>query len=267
MSNRKIISASYKEDLPAFRSEEFFKDLSNGFTLVPTKAGPMKVSLRPEDVYAYEFWTKNPSDHFMANVHTIDNICIMQWTITGYGKDIETEVPEKAEVIRRFKKLSQILLPSCMNWRYDPILISDKYSVEWHKAVFEMMCRQLRGYTKRCVISFMDEYGKIRDAVQAGIMRAPTTAEIHELAEFMGRTAPAYGITVQTCSEGKYDLRRYGIHEAPCIDAAQIEAMLGETLPDAVKTPNSFRRCYCAVNTDIGQYHICKHGCKYCYAK
>lgn len=264
---KRIISASYKDDTPAFQSEAFFESLEKGYIQIPTKAGLSRISLKPEDVYAIVFWTKNPSDHFIANMRKIQSPWYIQWTITGYNKEIEPNVPDKGKVIENFRRVSGLLGPERTMLRYDPIFISDKYSVEYHKKAFARLCSLLHGYTKRCTISFLDEYGKITPLVKAGIMRAPTLDEVNSLAEDMAKEAALHDITVQTCSEGQYDLTRFGIREAPCVDAAFIEEQFGITLPDSVKSPNSFRRCLCAVNTDIGQYHRCKHDCSYCYAK
>lgn len=266
---KRIISASYRNDTPAFKSEEFFRDLRNGYTVVRSPYGDRRISLRPEDVFCFVFWTKNPSDHFLQNMKLLRSPFYIQWTITGYGKDIEPNVLEKfgpEGLLERFKAVSKMVGPKRVVWRYDPIFISRTYTVQRHKETFEKMCATLQGYTHKCVISFMDEYGKIKDQVRSGVMRAPTPDEVNDLASFIGPTARRYGITVQTCSEGGYDLTPYGIREAPCIDAEFIEKEFGVSLPEAVRKPNSFRRCLCAVNTDIGSYHVCTHGCKYCYA-
>ena len=264
---KRIISASYKDDTPAFESVEFFKALARGYAEIPNKIGTQFISLRPEDVYCFVFWTKNPSDHFLMNMHKIKSPFYFQWTVTGYGPDMEPYVPNKDEVTERFRSLSERIGKDRVIWRYDPILISDKYTVEEHKKRFEKLCYRLAGYTERCVISFMDEYGKLKSLTAAGVMRAPTETEVHELSKFIGKTATQYGIKVQTCAEGGYDLSAYGINEGPCIDAEFIERRFGIQLPVGIKTPNSFRRCLCAINTDIGQYHRCQHDCKYCYAK
>jgi len=267
MGFKRIISASYKDDTPAFQSEEFFSNLKRGFVELQSRFGTQRISLRPEDVFCFVFWTKNPSDHFLANMDSIQSPFYFQWTITGYGKDVEPNVPDKQDVVRRFIQLSERIGRRRVVWRYDPIFIGNDYSVQGHKEAFANLCAMLQGRTERCVISFMDEYGKLKPLVNAGVMRAPTTPEVHELASFIGETAKRHGIQVQTCAEGKYDLTAYGIKEAACIDAEFIENEFGILLPQGVKTPNSFRRCLCAVNTDIGAYHRCKHDCAYCYAK
>lgn len=47
-----------------------------------------------------------------------------------------------------------------MGWRYDPIFIDDTYSAERHLEAFEKMYAALSGYTKSCIISFIDIYKK-----------------------------------------------------------------------------------------------------------
>lgn len=264
---KRIISASYRTDIPAFQSEKFFEDYKKGYTNMITKVGRIQISLRPEDVYCIVFWTKNTNKHFLDNIKKLRSPYYMQWTITGYGKDIEPMVPDKEEVIRNFISMSESIGQERTIWRYDPIFISDKYTVEYHLDTFRSMCESLGRYTQKCVISFMDEYGKIQDLVRKGILRAPTTKEVHTLAKGMADIAELYGISIQTCSERQYDLTCYGIEEKPCIDAELIEKLAGETLPKSIKRTDSFRRCNCAVNTDIGSYHTCEHDCLYCYAK
>ena len=264
---KQIISASYRDDTPAFHSEAFFEALRQGSITIPTKYGPRRVSLRPEDIWAFVFWTKNPSDHFLQHCHTIRSPWYVQWTITGYGKDIEPNVPDKDTVMDRFAALSSLIGAERTIWRYDPIFISRSYTVERHLDTFRRMAARLAPHTTKVVISFMDEYGKIADSVRRGLLRAPSTAEVHQLASGIAAIAAQHGLSVQTCSEGAYDLTPYGIHEAPCIDPDLIAKLAGEPLPASIRTPGSFRRCQCAVNTDIGQYHRCRHGCLYCYAQ
>ena len=85
---KRIISASYKNDIPAFGSEEFFYNLKKGYVETKTKFGISRISLRPEDVYCIVFWTKNASEHFLQNMRTIQSPWYIQWTITTYEKDL-----------------------------------------------------------------------------------------------------------------------------------------------------------------------------------
>lgn len=47
-----------------------------------------------------------------------------------------------------------------MIWRYDPIFLSDRYTVEYHIKAFEEIVASLAGYTDKVVISFIDFYKK-----------------------------------------------------------------------------------------------------------
>ncbi len=67
-------------------------------------------------------------------------------------------VPDKETVMEGLKKLSDVVGVDSIGWRYDPIFIDKKHSVEWHISEFEKMAENLAGYTKTCVISFIDIY-------------------------------------------------------------------------------------------------------------
>lgn len=58
-----IISASRRTDIPAFYSDWFYNRIKNGFVYVRNpinKNHISKVSLLPEHVDCFVFWTKNP---------------------------------------------------------------------------------------------------------------------------------------------------------------------------------------------------------------
>lgn len=70
-------------------------------------------------------------------------------------------VPDKKIIMEDFKKLSGLVGIDSVGWRYDPILPDREHTVEWHIAEFEKMATCLSGYTKTCVISFIDIYQKV----------------------------------------------------------------------------------------------------------
>ncbi|MCD7765542.1 MAG: DUF1848 domain-containing protein [Lachnospiraceae bacterium] len=85
-------------------------------------------------------------------------------------------------------------------WRYDPILISDIYPVERHISDFETMAAYLSGYTKTCVISFIDIYKKVeRNFPQAQSVRPTERMKIGKAFSEIGRR---YGMTIKACAEG-----------------------------------------------------------------
>ena len=53
-------------------------------------------------------------------------------TITPYGRDLEPFVPEKERVLADFQALSRFLGSRRIIWRYDPIVLTEKYTPEYH---------------------------------------------------------------------------------------------------------------------------------------
>ena len=60
-----------------------------------------------------------------------------------------------------FIRLSRIVGVDSIGWRYDPMFISDTYTIERHLHDFEEIASRLKGYTNTCVISFIDLYSKV----------------------------------------------------------------------------------------------------------
>ena len=75
---------------------------------------------------------------------------------------------KKKELIPLFQELSEKIGNERVIWRYDPVLISKDYSIEWHIHTFESMAEALEGYTKQAVISFLDMYRKNKQTDDTG---------------------------------------------------------------------------------------------------
>ena len=159
-----IINTGMRTDIPAFYHEWLINRIKEGFVLVRNPYNPSQVtrySLAPEVVDLIAFCTKNPAP--MLRYMDVLKPYGQYWfvTITPYGKDIEPNVPDKQKVMEDFKKLSDIVSVDSVGWRYDPIFVDDKHNVDWHINQFEQMAATLSGYTKTCVISFIDIYKKV----------------------------------------------------------------------------------------------------------
>lgn len=79
-----------------------------------------------------------------------DYVYYFQFTLTGYGKDIEPNLPNKREeLISTFKTLSKKIGKDKVIWRYDPILISKRYTMDYHLKAFEEIASSLTDYTDK----------------------------------------------------------------------------------------------------------------------
>ncbi|MEY8388555.1 DUF1848 domain-containing protein [Oscillospiraceae bacterium 38-13] len=264
-----ILSASRRTDIPNYWTDWFFRRLEEGFVYVRNPINARQISrieLSPEVVDCIVFWSKNPS----AMAKRLDELegysYYFQYTITGYGKDVEPGLPDKkAVLIPVFQDLSRRLGPRRVVWRYDPILFSSRYTPEYHLRAFEEIAQRLEGYGERVVISFVDLYAKTRRST-AGLNLSPPPGD-GELLEFAGRLAGIagrYGFAVESCAE-RIDLQAAGIRHGSCIDKALIEEITGCGLR-AGKDKNQRLECGCFESIDIGAYNTCRNGCLYCYA-
>ncbi|MBR4695503.1 MAG: DUF1848 family protein, partial [Selenomonadaceae bacterium] len=160
--------------------------------------------------------------------------------------------------------LSGLLGRTRVVWRYDPILLNERYTIDSHLAWFDRTLMALAPCAERCVISFIDLYAKAKKNTQGLGIHELSEDEMHELAAGLSRIAKGSGVILQTCSEA-IDLERYGISHGACIDGKLIERITGKPVK-AGKAKSQRPLCNCVESFDIGQYDTCIHGCRYCYA-
>ena len=259
-----IISASRRTDIPAFYSEWFMNRIKEGYALIPNPRNADRlgrVELSPKNVDCIVFWTKNPIP-MLDKLDAIEKMgykYYFQFTLTPYNKSIESNLPSKSELIQEFNRLSEKTSAERVVWRCDPIIIDEKHSVAWQIEKFSEMAEQLKGHTKRCIISFVDPYKSIGDT-----FRALTHNEMTAVASGFSSVAKKHNITLFTCAEA-IDLSQYGILHASCIDKNLIEQIIGTTIK-AKGDANQRAACQCIESVDIGAYDTCINGCAYCYA-
>lgn len=262
-----IVSVSRRTDIPAFYSDWFFNRLKEGFVYV---INPMnlkqisKVELTPDKVDCFIFWTKDATNMIDRLDELKDYNYYFQYTITSYGKDVEKGILDKKKIIESFKKLSDNIGKEKVILRYDPILLSKKYSIDYHCKAFDKLCSQLKGYTDKCIISFIDLYKKTERNTKVLDLIPMGLDQIEEISQKLSSIASKYDISIETCSEG-YDLTKFGINKGKCIDDSLVSKVIGYEVN--VKKDDTQRDvCGCVKSVDIGQYNTCRHHCLYCYA-
>lgn len=263
-----ILSVSRRTDIPAWYSEWFFRRLQEGFVLV---RHPMnyylvnRVALNPDVVDGIVFWTKNPAPMLDRLGELADYPCYFQVTLNAYGREVEPNVPSKSSVVLpAFQELSRRLGRERVLWRYDPIFLSQKYTVDYHCRYFERLVQRLHPYTELCTISFIDYYRGTRKRLEPLGEREIPRGEVLELAGRMAQIAARYGLELCTCAE-EIDLDHLGIGHGCCIDSRRMERIAGERLNigyAASRRP----ACGCVEAVDIGMYNTCRGACLYCYA-
>lgn len=263
-----ILSVSRRTDIPNYYSEWFLNRIREGYLYVRNPINTHQISkiiLSPEVVDCIVFWTKNPEPLFSRLDELDEYKYYFQFTLTGFGNDIECNVPHKKKyMIPTFQKLSQKIGKERVIWRYDPIIFTDKYTPQYHLKAFGQMAKELHGYTSKCVISFVDLYAKNQKRMKALNSHFLTENELSAFAKEIARIAGDNDIKVATCAE-TVDLSSCGIEHNCCIDKELIEQIIGCKI-QADKDKNQRKECGCIESIEIGTYNTCKNACLYCYA-
>jgi len=274
-----IISASRRTDIPAFYSGWFMKRVREGYFYRVNPFNSRQVtgfSLKPEDVDAICFWTKNPRP-LMPHLDELDHRGLryyFQFTLNTYGREFEPHVPPLEERLVTFRELAGRIGPERVVWRYAPVILTSVTPVSWHLEQADRIANLLRDATRRLVFSFYDFYGKGQGRLYAAlkgtgitlddITAADKTAELQELAQGFRAIADRSGLRILSCSE-VMDLSALGIGHGACIDGTLIRELFGGN-PTTRKDRNQRQACRCVESVDMGIYNTCRFRCSYCYA-
>ncbi len=264
-----IISATKRTDIPSYYGEWFVNRLKAGYVLIQNPYNNnrySKANLTREAVDIIAFWTKNPKP-FLKYLPIIDEMgypYYFQFTITPYGKETESGLPNKEELLETFITLSEKIGKKRVVWRYDPIILSDIYTMDYHTERFSYMAKKLSSYTERCVISFVDSYKNVTTRMGIDPSYQMSNENIYAISEIFSKIASKNNIELFTCAEA-INLDKFGIKHGACIDKNLIEQILGQNI-NAKKDKNQRDACGCIESIDIGTYNCCANGCNYCYA-
>lgn len=258
-----ILNVSGRTDIIAFYSEWFINRYKEGFVDVRNPFNPKMVSrIKFDDVDAILFCTKNPIP-ILDFIDKINKPILFHVTLTPYKKDIEPNVPSKTKIIETIKKLSSIVGSDNLYVRYDPIFLSEKYNVYYHKKAFNKMCLLLNGYVKQIIVSFIDDYKNVRKNNRVLNYRDFTEEDYKEIGTSFSSIAKEYNMSVQTCFEDR-NLSEYGFKIGECISHELAYKLTGKKYGNW--TARKENKCNCVQMVDIGVYNSCRHFCKYCYA-
>jgi hypothetical protein len=269
-----VISASRRTDIPAFYAQWFMNRIRAGFChwINPFSDRVYRISLAPEDCVAVVFWTRHPQP-LLPHLPELDGRgykYYFLYTLLGYPRVIDAHAPEAEVAVDTFRRLSNLISPSRVFWRYDPILFGSVTPPEYHLEQFAFLAQRLKGYTQRCIFSFLVPYGKTQrnlarlSAKEGIVFEPPDPEQRRRLLVAMVDIARDNGMQLYTCCEAD-NLQIEGIRRSSCVDL--------QILRELTSDPNLFLKskptrplCGCVESVDIGSYDTCLFGCAYCYA-
>ncbi len=267
-----IISASRRTDIPAFYSAWLKNRIEKGYCMVSNPFNPSqvrRVSLLAKDVDIFVFWTRNalPLLSLLKQLDKSGYRYYFLYTLTAYGENLEPHLPSQQKQIDRVKIVAEQIGSEKVIWRYDPILLSAKFNINFHIDHFAELAEDLTPWVYRVIVSPIDMYAKTRRNLHrnAAILPLDFGEQVNnELFPQLAKIAGDNHLEIQSCAS-RIDLSPFGIPAGKCIDDTYIEKLFSIGV-SRQKDPGQRKTCRCVKSADIGRYNTCVHGCLYCYA-
>lgn len=219
-----IISASRSTDIPAFYSDWFFHRLKVGYSAWTNPFNGVKSYVAYNNTRFIVFWSKNPKPllNHLDFLKEKKIKCYVQFTLNDYEQEgLEKGVPPLTERIETFKTLVDKLGKGRVIWRFDPLILTDKISMEDLLKKIENIANQLVGYTEKLVFSFADiaSYKKVKSNLEKNNVNYKewTETQMEEFAERLSKLNEKWKFQLATCGE-KIDIEKYGIEHNHCVD-------------------------------------------------
>ncbi len=294
-----IVSASRSTDIPAFYADWFLHRLKTGYSAWTNPFNGVRSFISYDKVRLIVFWSKNPEPLLKKN-GVLDYLqqkginTYIQFTLNDYvSEGLEKGVPSVDSRIETFKELVNKLGKGKVIWRFDPLILTDKITIDNLLDKVKYIGDKLIGYTEKLVFSFADiiAYRKVANNLSKNgiIYHEFTIDDMNFFAQKLSEMNKDWGYTLATCGE-KIDLDSYGIEHNKCIDDdlmvkyflddEKLMQFIGVKIskgdlfnPEITITRGESKKdkgqrllCGCIMSKDIGEYNTCPHLCEYCYA-
>lgn len=261
-----ILNTGARTDTVQYYTQWLLKRFEDGFVYTRNPLFPDKVTryeLSPDKIDLVMFCSKNYAP-ILPRLHEITDKyrTYFHYTITAYGKDIEPGVPDIDDSIATLIQLSDMVGKQRVAWRYDPVLLTDKYTIDVHEKTFAYMAERLTPHVDRCIFSFVEMYKKLETNMPE--LKPISPEDKDRIAQKLGKIAGCCGLHLQTCATHG-DYTRYGIHGSGCA-TLEMFGKANDCVFKDVKHKGMRDGCHCIESRDIGAYDTCPNGCKYCYA-
>jgi hypothetical protein len=278
-----IISCSRRTDIPAFMMDWVLQRIKDGYVDVTNpfnKNQISRISLKPEDVKCWVWWSKDFSNWikmYIKNKNLFNSYKghSFQFTINSPSelqRNIKSSLEERFEqlkwLINKFGLLS-------INFRYDPIIL---YKRKKEKRIrsnlnrFKYIIENVAELgIKDVIFSFATVYSKVeRRMKKRGFIPVDPKFSTKKriISEILAITKKN-GLNLKACCQPDL-LEIEGITQSHCIDAIRLEKVIKSQFPlRREKDTGQRQHCGCYKSRDIGGYNgifRCKHNCTYCYA-
>jgi hypothetical protein len=280
-----LISASRRTDIPRYYAPWFATRRRAGFAEYRTAFGVTgRASLEPRDVLGYVFWTRDPRPLGDEVGRIVDEgtPVAFQITVTGYGAELEPRRPPLEEALEGVRwAAQQVAGPRAVQWRYDPIVLCDRYPADFHVEQFAAIAAAIGSLVRVVNVSFVEPYLRaVRRIADPSVCYRPPAAGRHratqravpdlktlgpegaQLVRRLAEVAQGHHLELRSCCDGGIELP-----PSACVGAD----LFGDWGPEQRDPIEQLARgpsrdgCHCRRSVDIGTPNTCAAGCRYCY--
>lgn len=257
-----ILNVSSKCDIPAIYLEWFMNRLNEGYVDIKSAKDKKQIDriiLDKENIDLIIFHTKNPIP-ILRHIDYLKQYNLLFYiNVTPYSKLIEPNQESKRKIFNSIINLSRVIGSKRVIVKYEPILINDIYTIEFHVKAFTAICRILKDYVKTIIVSFINiNENNIKNL--KGLKIKPITIETKkEIIYSFRKIARQNNIVVKKCSCMK--LEAFPCNN--CLDENLAKSLIGHN--DIVYRKSRLIPGYKYIKTiDIGSSNCCPNMCKYC---
>lgn len=221
-----IVSASRSTDIPAFYADWFFHRLNKGYSVWTNPFNGVPYYVSYQNTRFIVFWSKNPRPllEYLDYLSELNIGCYIQYTLNDYEKEgLEKGVPPLTQRIDTFKRLIDKLGVGRVVWRFDPMILTDRISMDDLLAKVQNIGDQLKGYTEKLVFSYADiaSYRKVKANLEKNDINylewdEPMMNEFASRLSTMNKER-CWNYKLATCGE-QINIERYDIEHNRCID-------------------------------------------------
>jgi Domain of unknown function (DUF1848) len=212
----------------------------------PRSALPALWSLKPEETFGLNFWTKDPSN-LLADRELLKPYKVkIHMTLTGW-EEVEKGAPSLREACNLLTRTTMAYGAENVTWRFSPVPVVDDVVDRFGR----ICARACRTGVREVYLAFLQENDLMPEP------RSP--AEREALLKRLGERADVFGIKVFLCNDDHQLLRGGLVHYNVSLGVCAGPNDWGGLPP--------VEGCGCAIMIDPFTINeSCTFGCQYCYA-
>lgn len=224
------------------------------------------ISLKPEDVKCFVWWSKNYSNwihEYEANKSLFDQYKhVFNFTINGHDLLDPGVTCTLEQRLQQLDYLAKTFGPNTIKYRFDPIVFYKNIGSDEelnNLGNFELIMQSLQksGVTN-CQFAFCLSYvNVVRRMKKKGKVLVELSIERQkQILDDLITICDKYGIELFSCCNSQLNGCKDKIKKSACVDRGQIENIIGSQLAKKRKDAGQRSECGCVQSRDIGLYKM-----------